>query len=1478
MKNKLVYLLGSLTCAVGLPLLAQAQTNLGGVGIGTATPDASALLDLTSISKGVLAPRMTASQRAAIASPAQGLLVYQTDGVQLGFWYYSGTAWTYLNPTAAGDNLGNHTATQDLNLGGNAINFDITQMRQVLNLSGTAYGIGVQPNVQYFRSVGGFAWYRGGSHSVTQGEAGVGGDTPMVLTPAGNLGVGTGNPGQRLEVAGNVQISGAGNGLLFPDGTTQTTASGPGLFIQNSTAKQASASFNVDGSGAVGGILTAGGGLRVNGKSALELGAGIANKESNAGKIGYRLFSGGLDIVGAGTTSSSRRIYFYNEGGAYYTGNVGIGINPNGTPSQALEVAGNVQISGGGNGLLFPDGTALTTAALPGDNLGNHTASQTLNLNGQQLIGANRLDLLAGADDKGNSDPGAIAFQYQYGGYRHWLRSRHSNKVTDGGNNLDFFLNNSTDANGSSVPGTGSLQVLTLQNNNSQPRVGIGTAAPSQALEVAGQVYSSTGGFRFPDNTVQATAAALTLSGQTLGVSGGNSVTLPSQQLSLSGSTLSLTNGGSVALPQGADNLGNHTATQNLNLAGYQLVSGGSAGLSITNAGSVGVGTTTPSAKALLDVASTSKGVLLPRLTTAQRDAMQPAASDAGLLVYNTTQALLNYWNGAQWVAYLADNTPASGTAPFAPVTFGYTGAPQTYIVPAGVTSIRVDMAGAQAFNAGNVTPSTKGGRVQGVLKVTPGQTLTIYVGGINGYNGGGTGTFASGRGGSNGGGGTDVRLGGAALSNRVLVAAGSGGSTYDGRSKVAFGGEGGGLTGGDGQGSSFFGTYSNGGSGGSQTAGSSLGQGENADMQYVGGGGGGGYYGGKAGTYLSAGGGGSSYADATLVTGVVHTANYNGADGYVTLTPGGLAAPALDASNFVNVPGDNLGNHTATKALNLNGNAITFGQTTQQMLNLWSTNYGLGVQSNTQYFRTAANFAWYSGGSHSDTELSAGAGGTAQMVLKAGQLGIGTSSPQGALDVPTGTVHLPKDSWINYFGDNKNYLRGTTILADDPQGGYVGIGTTNPSQKLDVAGNANVSGAITVAGPLTAGGNASVAGALGFGSTTRQMLNLWGTTYGLGVQNNTQYFRTVANFAWYSGGSHSDAALDPGTNGTAQMVLKAGQLGIGTSSPQGALDVATGTVRLPGGGGGDTWFNYSGDNKNYLRGTTVLADQGGRVGIGTANPAFPLDVQSSVTPGNYPYAYFAAASNGTATSGSTGGSTGPVSIRATGRILASEFNATSDRRLKNVIGLSNNAADLGLLTKLRITDYTMRDQAQYGQRQFKKVIAQEVEAIFPQAVNQHAGFLPDVYASVLKAEVQADSLLVLTLPTAPAAKAGQRIKLIGQSGEVVGTVQAARGTSLTVRGARQLAGQPVFVFGLEHADVRTVDYEALAMLNVSATQELARQLAELQKQNAALKAEAAGSRADLQKFKAEASTQTAELAQRLQALENMLGAKASVK
>ena len=60
-------------------LLCTSQLLLGQVGIGTSTPDASAVLELSSASKGFLPPRMTAAQRNNIAYPAQGMIIYCTD-------------------------------------------------------------------------------------------------------------------------------------------------------------------------------------------------------------------------------------------------------------------------------------------------------------------------------------------------------------------------------------------------------------------------------------------------------------------------------------------------------------------------------------------------------------------------------------------------------------------------------------------------------------------------------------------------------------------------------------------------------------------------------------------------------------------------------------------------------------------------------------------------------------------------------------------------------------------------------------------------------------------------------------------------------------------------------------------------------------------------------------------------------------------------------------------------------------------------------------------------------------------------------------------------------------------------------------------------------------------------------------------------------------------------------------------------------
>jgi hypothetical protein len=79
------------------PVVAQS------VGIGTSSPNASAQLDVSSSSKGFLPPRMTAAQRKAIVSPANGLIVFDTDVNQL--YLYYGSCWQPLVCGSSSSNL-----------------------------------------------------------------------------------------------------------------------------------------------------------------------------------------------------------------------------------------------------------------------------------------------------------------------------------------------------------------------------------------------------------------------------------------------------------------------------------------------------------------------------------------------------------------------------------------------------------------------------------------------------------------------------------------------------------------------------------------------------------------------------------------------------------------------------------------------------------------------------------------------------------------------------------------------------------------------------------------------------------------------------------------------------------------------------------------------------------------------------------------------------------------------------------------------------------------------------------------------------------------------------------------------------------------------------------------------------------------------------------------------------------------------------
>ena len=90
------------------------------VGVGTNTPHASAALEVKDSARGILIPRMTATQRTSIASPAEGLMVYQVDSSS-GFWYYSNDSWYRITGLLNGSNFQSGTRMSVFNTSGNFI-------------------------------------------------------------------------------------------------------------------------------------------------------------------------------------------------------------------------------------------------------------------------------------------------------------------------------------------------------------------------------------------------------------------------------------------------------------------------------------------------------------------------------------------------------------------------------------------------------------------------------------------------------------------------------------------------------------------------------------------------------------------------------------------------------------------------------------------------------------------------------------------------------------------------------------------------------------------------------------------------------------------------------------------------------------------------------------------------------------------------------------------------------------------------------------------------------------------------------------------------------------------------------------------------------------------------------------------------------------------------------------------------------------
>jgi hypothetical protein len=356
---------------------------------------------------------------------------------------------------------------------------------------------------------------------------------------------------------------------------------------------------------------------------------------------------------------------------------------------------------------------------------------------------------------------------------------------------------------------------------------------------------------------------------------------------------------------------------------------------------------------------------------------------------------------------------------------------------------------------------------------------------------------------------------------------------------------------------------------------------------------------------------------------------------------------------------------------------------------------------------------------------------------------------------------------------------------------GDVGIGTTAPSAKLDVeSGNIELS-------------------------------QTFALRWGPGDTGERIY-------------SHADVA-DPGFNN------------LFIESRQGMFFVADSNDTNPTGNYGFVWSANSGWNGGVPQ-ELMRLNRDGSLGIGDADPTEArLVVRGSLAGTSGAGRGF---SSGSATD-LTAVAAGPVNysiytsnaiaaggnLLSGGLIIAASSLTPSDNRLKNIVGESDTAADLQTLNKIKITDYTMKDASVLGSGEIKKVVAQQVEEVYPQAVSKTDGYLPDIYASGTS-RAKGNGLVEIEVGKALGLKAGDKVKVFTADDEpVFGKVETTDGTSFTANLELVKDGEKVFVYGRQVKDLRTVDYDALGMLNISATQELAKKVAALEEENRQLRA-----------------------------------------
>lgn len=459
------------------------------------------------------------------------------------------------------------------------------------------------------------------------------------------------------------------------------------------------------------------------------------------------------------------------------------------------------------------------------------------------------------------------------------------------------------------------------------------------------------------------------------------------------------------------------------------------------------------------------------------------------------------------------------------------------------------------------------------------------------------------------------------------------------------------------------------------------------------------------------------------------------------------------------------------------------------------------------------------------------------------GNVGIGTDTPTSRLNIAGGGVRLA----TGFFNaTNRPSLTTSTIgnyeiravgsggagstQSDGADDGFLrlsaGGGTSASAQSsIDLSGFSNVadmSNTIVMRTEGTERLRITNSGKIGIGTTTPGT-NLHiqnGNIFGTDPDNTTSPSLYVYNSNNASTTAHSTAVIR--TNGS------------GGGNPYLAFDISgiRGYSIGIDNADGDKLKFHSNWNLNSSVTPAMTITNENRIGIGTNSPAAALHVASSVPQYVTNYGFL----NPSNTGSGYYNTTVSYSIQADQRIRASEFNAISDQRIKTNIFKLNTAKELAELNQLKVVNYSYIDKVVNGDKKKTGFIAQEVEKINPQLVNQSAEFIPSVFALAKSATIE-NEILNVTTDQPHGFEKGDLVKLFAEGKkEIIKTIEEVINPKEFLVKGWDAPTENVFVYGKKVTDFRAIDFDQITALSVAAIQELHQQMETLKRENVSLK------------------------------------------